>query len=227
MIFAQIVRAMLAEVVAALGDIVLEDAIATFGYVPYDGAFFGATGLFGARDAGWSGGLWKRKAQAIDQLISGSYPDFSNKRRNESARDSLTVWQEKKHMIKADKYSGLVIALAVLIAVFYVEGEYNKWDIFLGMVGFTLGMKYAASVDGMDLFFTFLTSSLISIGFVAVIFGIVQLSTDMQDAVSEKPFASSFIVFISLTLLLTSFMHILKRKEPEKEVEPTWNKLNN
>jgi len=130
-------------------------------------------------------------------------------------------------MMKADKYSGLVTALAVLIAVFYVEGEFNKWDLFLGIVGFTLGMKYAASVDGLDLFFTFLTSSLISIGFVAVVYGIIQQSTDMQNAVSQQPFASSFIVFISLTLLLTSFMHILKKKEPEKEADPTWNKLNN
>lgn len=122
-------------------------------------------------------------------------------------------------MVKADKYSGLVTALFVLVAVFYIDGEYDKWDIFLGIIGFALGMKYAVAVDGLDLFFTFLTSSLISIGFVAVVYGIIELSSDMPCAVSQKVFESSFIVFISLTLLLTAFMHISKRKEPEQEKE--------
>ena len=116
--------------------------------------------------------------------------------------------------MKADKYSGLVTSLAVLIAVFYAEGEYDGWDIFLGVVGFILGMKYISSIDGKDLFSTFLASALISIGIVSIIFGIIQQSSKMQDVITKTPFGSSFLTFISLSLVLTAFTHIKRMKQP-------------
>jgi len=87
-------------------------------------------------------------------------------------------------MANADRYSGLVTALAVLITVFYAEGKYDGWDIYLGVVGVILGLKYRKAVSRSDLFFSFLTASLLAIGTTACIFGVIQLCVSAQEAIT-------------------------------------------
>ena len=76
--------------------------------------------------------------------------------------------------MSADRYSGLVTAIAVLAAVIYADGSYDNWDAFLGFIGFVLGLKYIPEATKKGNFFIFLVASLISISIVAMLFFIFE-----------------------------------------------------
>lgn len=110
---------------------------------------------------------------------------------------------------KGDKYSGLVTALAVLVVVFYTEGKYDEWDIFLGLIGFGLAWKYKSDIDKSDIFFTLLVSALFALSSVAVVFGIAEKSDELKSFLTQTPFGSSFVNVLLITGILTFVFHSL------------------
>lgn len=115
------------------------------------------------------------------------------------------------------RYSGLVTALAVLIIVIYTECRYDLWDIFLGVIGFILALKYKPSITKSDRFFTFLVSSLFAISTVAILYGIIDNSTWFKELIVQTPFKLSFRTFLYFTVILSVVFHLTAR---DKEEEP-------
>ena len=123
----------------------------------------------------------------------------------------LTVRDEDEQMImNADRYSGLVTVLAVLIAVFYVEESYDWWDVYLGIIGLALGIKYVANAADNGKLYVFLVASILSVSTVAVLFFIFEKSIFLRELV---PFVSknsfcTFIFGIAVWVLIIKFTPI-------------------
>lgn len=110
--------------------------------------------------------------------------------------------------MSADKYSGLVTAIAVLAAVIYADGGYDKWDAFLGFLGLLLGLKYIPETEEKGKFFIFLVASLLSISVVAMAFFIFQhfpSIREMFSLLSSSSF-STFLGGIALWVAVIRFM---------------------
>lgn len=97
--------------------------------------------------------------------------------------------------MSADRYSGLVTVLAILIAVFYVNESYDWWDVYLGIVGTALGIKYMADAKNYGKLYVFLVASILSVSTVAILFFIFEKSIFLRKLI---PFLSncSFNTFI-------------------------------
>jgi hypothetical protein len=112
----------------------------------------------------------------------------------------------------ADRYSGLVTVLAVLVAIFYSEENYDCWDILLGVIGFILAWKYTCDIRKSDILFTILVALLYATSIVAIGFSIIQLSKTSQDFVRGSFLEPSFYSTIALMVILTIILKIIARK---------------
>jgi len=82
------------------------------------------------------------------------------------------MWNELKPKLKVNEYEGIFTVLAIMLAVEYTSGnDYDLWDCFFGLIvtyiGFFLYIDVAKKKN--DFFYTFLTSSLISLGLLNIV----------------------------------------------------------
>ena len=117
--------------------------------------------------------------------------------------------------MSADRYSGLVTALAVLMVVIYAEGDYEKWDAFLGFIGFILGLKYIPEAEDKGNFFVFLVASLLSISFVAMLFFVFQHSQILRESMPLIS-NSSFNTFLGGIAVWVGIIRFMPRKISNK-----------
>ena len=99
--------------------------------------------------------------------------------------------------LSADKYSGIVTIIAVLIAVIYTSGEYDKWDFVLGLIGIVLGIKYFRSITNDDIFLSILVSILLASSLTAILFS----SFNFNKKYDFDIFIYSSVVFFFISLI--------------------------
>ena len=127
----------------------------------------------------------------------------------------LIVRATTKRDTSADKYSGLVTALAVLVAVVYAEERYDVWHAFLGIVGFILTWKYRCNLSNDDRFYTFLISSLFGISTVAIVYAIIERWQWLRGLIMNTFLTSSFTSFMIVTVIAFSLLFLKsKRRQP-------------
>ena len=106
--------------------------------------------------------------------------------------------------MNGDKYSGLVTTLAVLMVVIYTgdseTDKYDYWDLFLGTIGFILGIKYIQDAKNNTIFFLFLIASLLSLSSVIILFYYFEHYSYLKEFL-EFLYESSFRTFIFLILI--------------------------
>jgi len=102
-------------------------------------------------------------------------------------------------VLAADRYSGLVTVLAVLVAVIYAKGAYDTWDAFLGIVGFVLGVKYIPDANREGAFFIILVASLLSASLVAMLFSLFERSLPFSDF-------TTFLIGLAIGVAVIKFL---------------------
>jgi len=96
-----------------------------------------------------------------------------------------------------DKYSGLVTIIAVLIAVIYAPGDYDRWDFLLGSIGLTLGIKYLLEISNQDIFLSVLVSTLLSLSIISIV-----LTFYNQFKIYDFTLFSIFFTLIFIAIIL-------------------------
>ncbi|WP_309387772.1 hypothetical protein [Cerasicoccus frondis] len=107
-----------------------------------------------------------------------------------------------------DKYAGIITALAFLVVVFYADGNYDLWDVFLGFVGLIFVVKLIPHVKKEEFFMTFLVSSVVSLSITSLLFSGLQLWKSAVEFASQNWYMQSFSIFGIITLVLTLTLHL-------------------
>ena len=100
--------------------------------------------------------------------------------------------------LSADKYSGIVAVIAILAMIIYSEGTYDHWDMYLGALGFILGIIYVKDIKKKDYFLMALSSSLISLSVTCCIFYVIGNSDNLEFLQEYAFFEESIWLFLIL-----------------------------
>lgn len=118
----------------------------------------------------------------------------------------------------ADRYSGIVTAISVLAIVFYTEGQFDGWDLFIGCMGLLLGRKYLKAIERDDLFFVLLTAALLALSITAFICAFVQFLAPPEWLENIALNTDSLYVFLCLLAVFATIIWL--RREHGAQAEP-------